>query len=148
MTGCLAWQGAALAAATVPPTGEPVEFGAWTGVRYRIVIDPDWLAADESHVYVQAAEQVFVLDPETGSITTTVDVASDLCQGIGAALDGVWTCSGTDVIPIDEDRGTTGTPIPVNKAAQHGHLVTGFERLWVLTGDAARWSVSTPRPVT
>ncbi len=51
--GCLALPSAALAASgtsTVPPTGEPVEFGAWTGVRFRILIDPDWLAADEDHV--------------------------------------------------------------------------------------------------
>lgn len=72
--------------ASAAPAGEPVEFGAWTGVRYRIVIDPDWLAADEGHVYVQAAEQVYVIDPDTGAIAMTVANASDLCQGIGAGL--------------------------------------------------------------
>jgi len=41
------------------------------------------------------------------------------------------------VIPIDPDSGTRGTPIPVNKTAQHGHLATGFDRLWVLTGDGS-----------
>ena len=134
---CLALPGAVVAAGTEPPAGEPVDFGAWTGVQYRIIIDPDWLAADDSHVYIQAAEQVYVLDPKTGSITATVVIASDGCQGIGAGLGGVWTCSGNDVIPIDQDSATIGTPIAVNKTAQQGHLATGFERLWVLTGDGS-----------
>jgi len=134
--GCLALPSAALVASgasTVPPTGEPVEFGAWSGVRFRILIDPDWLAADEDHVYIQSVEHVSALDPESGAITTAVEVASDHCQGIGAGLGGVWTCSGSDVIPIDQHNGTTGTPIPINKSAEQGHLPTGFDRLWVLT---------------
>jgi len=102
-------------------------------VRFRILIDPDWLAADADHVYIQSAEHVYALDPESGAITTAVEVASDHCQGIGAGLGGVWTCSGTDVIPIDQHNGTTGTPIPINKSAEQGHLPTGFDRLWVLT---------------
>jgi outer membrane protein assembly factor BamB len=117
--------------------GEPVEFGSWTGVRYLILIDPDWLVADEGNAYVQAAEQVYVLDPETGAVRTTIVNASDGCQGIGAGLGGVWTCSGTDVIPLDPNSATTGAPISVNKTAQQGHLAVGSERLWVLTGDGS-----------
>jgi hypothetical protein len=144
VSGCLAWPGAALGAATVPPAGEPVEFGAWTGVRHRIVGDPDWLAADDSHVYVRAAEYVHVLDPESGAITTTVDIAMDLCQGIGAGLGAVWSCSGSDLIRIDPDAGEVDTSIPVNKSAQHGHLATGFDRLWVLTGDGSTLAAVDP----
>lgn len=138
LLGCLGLPGEVADATTVPPDGgEPVEFGEWTGVRFRIVVDPDWLAADDDHVYVRSAEHVFVLDPRTGVVTTTVKVASDHCQGIGAGLGGVWTCSGTDVIPIDPESGTAGSPIAINKAVEHGHLVTGFDRLWVLTGDGS-----------
>lgn len=126
------------AAATVPPQeAEPVEFGRWSGVRYRLPGGPDWLAADEDGVFLRRDSGLIdMLDPATGSILQTVDVG-EFCQGIGAGFARVWTCSGTDVVPIQVRDGEIGTPIPVGKTAEQGHLATGFDRVWVLTGDGS-----------
>jgi streptogramin lyase len=142
---CLALPGSAVVAeppATVPSEpGEPVEFGAWTGVRYRLP-SPDWLAADDEHVYVRRdTGHIEVLDPATGGITATIDVEFDysghFCAGIGAGSAGVWSCKSSDVVHVDPNTGEVGAPLDLNKSAEQGHLVNAFERVWVLIGDGS-----------
>jgi hypothetical protein len=123
-----------------PPEPEPVEFGRWSGVRFRLPGGPDWLAADARQVYVRRDDgHVDMLSPATGAINLTVDVGGDFCQGIGAseADFGVWTCSGRDVVSIHPGTGEVGDPITVNKAAEQGHLVVAFHRVWILVGDGS-----------
>jgi streptogramin lyase len=128
--------------ATVPPEpGEPVEFGAWTGLRHRLP-SPDWLAADEDHVYVRRdTGHVEVLDPLTGVSTASLDVEFDFsghfCAGIGAGPSGVWSCKSTDVVRVDPNSGEVGAPLGLSKSAEQGHLVNAFEHVWVLIGDGS-----------
>jgi outer membrane protein assembly factor BamB len=118
------------------PEPEPFESGAWSGTRLRIIGGPDWLAADEQHVYVRRDDgHVDMLNPETGAITLTVDVGGDFCQGIGAGDVTIWTCSDRDVVSIHPGTGEFGSPIAVGKATEQGHLVVAFHRVWVLAGD-------------
>jgi hypothetical protein len=154
--GCLALPGssvAARAAHTAPPVpGEPVDFGPWTGTRFRLP-SPDWLAADGDHVYVRRdTGHIEVLDPVTGVITATIDVEFDysghFCAGIGAGPAGVWSCKSTDVVHVDPDSGEVGAPLGVNKSAEQGHLITAFERVWVLLGDGSTLAAVDPESGT
>ena len=59
------------------------------------------------------------------------------CQGIGAGFGAVWTCLDSDIVGIDPETAELGAPIAAGKAAEQGHLATGFDRVWVLTGDGS-----------
>ncbi|MGY1743300.1 MULTISPECIES: outer membrane protein assembly factor BamB family protein [unclassified Blastococcus] len=97
---------------------------------------PDWLATDGEAVWVRLdGGEVLLLDPETGETEATVAVGGDVCQGIGAGLGFVWSCSGTDIARVDPATGEVDATFPVNKAYSQGHLATAAGLLWVLTGD-------------
>ena len=112
--------------------------------RFALSGEPDWLAADDHHLYVkQDSGTVTAIDPTTNAIAWEVDVASDLCQGIGAGFGSVWACApkeGTDadhVVRVDATTHQVAATIDVEKDPSQGHLVTGFGRVWVLTSSPA-----------
>jgi outer membrane protein assembly factor BamB len=74
---------------------------------------------------------------DTGDIGVTVKVSGEPCQGLGAGLDAVWACAGTDVVRIDPQTGEVTATLRVGKTFTQGHLVTAFDRLWILTGDGS-----------
>lgn len=126
--------------ATSPPDvpSEPVQFGEWEGTRYRLTGGPDWMVADDEHVYLRRdSGQIDVIQPSTGAIIRSVQIQSPLCQGIGVGGGRVWTCVNSDVISFDPVTGEVGDPIGIVKAHEQGHLPVAFGRLWVLIGDGS-----------
>src|SRR5436853_4402362 len=65
--------------------------------------DPDWLAADESGVWVQRnSGEVALVDPATNELAFAVPLGDiSLCQGIGASFGSGWACKRSDVVRID-----------------------------------------------
>ena len=101
--------------------------------------DPDWLAADEHGVWVQRASgEITLIDPATSEEAGSVSVGPmDLCSGLGASYGAIWTCVGSDVARIDPETFEVVAQLAVNKQAVQGHLVGGFDRVWVLTSDGS-----------
>jgi hypothetical protein len=107
-------------------------------VRFRVP-SPDWLAADDSFVYVKLDRGAVVrLDPANGDQLAEIELNHDLCQGIGAGFGSVWACSGTGVARIDPTTDTVTATIAVNKTFTQGHLATGFDAVWVLIDDGSQ----------
>lgn len=96
---------------TVPTTtaaaaaGEALRLGAHDAVRIELLGGPDWLAADESFLYVKLdGGRVDRIDPATGTVVASAQISGEGglsgsgCQGIGVGFDSVWTCHGTDSV--------------------------------------------------
>ncbi len=115
---------------------DSLEIGGREATSVRILGSPDWLTADDEHVYVMRDEGGFnALDPETAEVVSSFDIDGQRCQGLGAAAGAVWTCAGSDLIHVDPSTGEVQATVPVTKAAEQGHLVVAFGRVWVLLGD-------------
>ena len=101
--------------------------------------DPDWLTADERGLWVfRQSGEITLIDTATNDVAGTVDVGdTELCSGIGASFDSVWTCQRSDVLRIDPDAMEVTHRSRVRKQAAQGHLVGGFGHVWVLTGDGS-----------
>ncbi len=101
--------------------------------------DPDWLVADEHGLWVfRQSGELTLVDPSTNEVAGTVTVGdTNLCSGIGASFDSVWTCKVGDVLRIDPDAMEITHRFRVRKQAAQGHLVGGFGHVWVLTGDGS-----------
>ena len=101
--------------------------------------DPDWLAADDSGVWVQLGSgELTLIDPATNDVAMSVDVGDiKLCQGVGASFGSGWTCLSSDVVRVDPTTEKVVARLPMHKQAQQGHLVGAFDHVWVLTGDGS-----------
>jgi streptogramin lyase len=139
---------AASTTSTAPPTtvlapeGYPVtDVADRQDARLRID-SPDWLATDGTSLWVKRDDgSVERIDPETNEVISTVDNDGAHCAGIGVGFGSVWTCSVAGEAPhvarYDAETGELQATIPVVKAAIQGHLATGFDHVWVLTGDGS-----------
>ena len=67
--------------------------------------DPDWLVADEHGLWVfRQSGELTLVDPATNEVAGTVSLGeTNLCSGIGASFDSVWTCKVGDVLRVDPD---------------------------------------------
>src|SRR5262245_55880673 len=89
----------------------------------EVLGSPDWLATDEHGLWVKLDNSsVVLIDPATNQIVDTVDLAGDLCQGLGAGDGSIWACSDTDVARIDATYHDVLAVIPAGKAASQGEL--------------------------
>ena len=93
--------GASESAESSPYSYETVEFGGREAISVRIPGDPDYMAADDEHVYVRGARGFNALDPETAEVLSSFEIDAQFCDGVGAAAGTVWTCSGTDVVRVE-----------------------------------------------
>lgn len=106
--------------------------------RWEVLTSPDWLASDGERIFVKGdSGAIDAVDPATDELTRVAEVASAPCQGIGFGFGSLWTCAESDVVRIDPATGEVTSTLAVGKAAAQGHLPTGFERVWVLTGDGS-----------
>lgn len=107
--------------------------------RLTLAGEPDWLAVDEHGIWVQQGSGVIArVDPATSEATEGVDVGViEHCQGMGASYGAVWTCAGSDVLRLDPETFDVVARVKVQKQATQGHLVGGFDRVWVLTSDGS-----------
>lgn len=106
--------------------------------RWRLPGGPDWLAVDDAGVWIKRDDgTVDRITPDTGEIDLTIQLGGELCQGLGIGLGAVWACAGSDVVRLDPQTGQVVATLAVGKAASQGHLVTAFDRLWILTGDGS-----------
>lgn len=107
----------------------------------RITLDggPDWLAVDRRGVWVlRDSGELTLVDPQTNEVADAVDLGDlNLCSGLGAAFDSIWTCLGSDVVRVDPKSLEVVNRFAVHKQAAQGHLVGGFSRVWVLTSDGS-----------
>ena len=109
----------------------------------RLRLDsPDWLAADGSTLWVKRDDgSVERIDPETNEVISTVHNEGAHCGGIGVGFGSVWTCTVEGEAPhvarYDAETGEHQATIPVVKASIQGHLATGFDHVWVLSGDGS-----------
>jgi outer membrane protein assembly factor BamB len=126
-------------ATSIAPEGFPVvPADAVQEERWRLPGGPDWLAADDSGVWVKHDDGAVAHVPaDGGEVDLTVELGGDKCQGLGVGLDAVWACAGADVARIDPATGEVDAVLSVGKAFSQGHLVTASGRLWVLTGDGS-----------
>lgn len=123
--------------ASAGPTTTPVE--DVLVAQLELPGDPDWLAADENGVWVQRGSgEVALVDPATNELAFAVPLGDiSLCQGIGASFGSGWACKRSDVVRIDPATRKVVATLPVHKQAAQGHLVGGYDRLWVLVGDGS-----------
>lgn len=131
-------------APTIPPstTVNPTTSLSTGGVaqlqQVEIFGGPDWLAADDTGVWVKLnVGEVQLVDPATATVVAEVTIhepGDQLCQGIGTGFGSVWTCAGTDVVRVDPATRTVQSRLALNKISGQGHLVAHDDRMWVLTG--------------
>jgi hypothetical protein len=127
----------------VDVAGEQLRLGEHDAARIEMPF-PDWLAADESFLYVKLdSGAVNRVDPVTGAVVDTAEIAGEGglsgsgCQGIGIGFDSIWTCHSSDVVRMGLNPFTEVSRIAAGKTASQGHLATGFDRVWVLQGDGS-----------
>jgi outer membrane protein assembly factor BamB len=125
------------ATTSTAPEGFPVVAAdAVQEQRWRLPGGPDALAVDDAGVWVKHDDGTVVhVDAATGEVDVTTQVEGDTCQGLGSGLGWVWACAGPGLARIDPATGEIDDVLPVEKAFSQIHLVTGFDRLWVLSGD-------------
>jgi YVTN family beta-propeller protein len=133
--------GASETSGVAPAASVPVT--TFTEAERIRITDPDWMAADDQHVYVKLdTGHVLRLDPQSGLTLGDTDIGGELCQGIGAAFGSVWSCRGLDdgdaIVRIDPATDQVVATIDVRKARMQGNLAGGFDRLWVLSADGAQ----------
>lgn len=105
--------------------------------QLTLVGGPDWLAADSNGLWVRHdSGELTLVDPETNQVVDSADLGDpDLCAGLGAAYDSIWTCGASEVLRVDPESLEVVSRFAVKKQAVQGHLVGGFDRIWVLTSD-------------
>ncbi len=75
------------------------------------------------------------MDPATNEVARSANLgATNLCSGIGTSYDAVWTCVGSDVLRLDPETLEVVARLAVQKQAVQGHLVGGFDSVWVRNG--------------
>ncbi len=119
------------------PTSRPV--GELEVARVDLTGAPDWLAADDTGVWVKHDDGTLSLvDPGSRRVVDSVDLGGELCAGLGAAYDAIWSCSGADVVKVDPGSLEVTATFELDRQVLQGHLVGAFDRVWVLTGDGSR----------
>lgn len=108
--------------------------------RFDILGGPDWLAQGFGSVWVKIDRGVVGrIDPANNSIQVEIPVSDDLCQGIGASPEAIWSCSRepdqpTHIIRIDPSANENTVTIEVGKTPDQGNLVYARGQIWVLNG--------------
>lgn len=127
---------ATAASASDPGLYQSVQVGDREAMSVRVLGGPDWLAADEMHVYAKRDDGgVTVFDPTTGEVVNSFDIQGERSSGLGAAAGRVWVCAGGNLTRLDPLTGEVQASVAVSKAAEQGHLGIGFGRIWILLGD-------------
>lgn len=122
--------------ASDPDLYQSVQVGDREAMSVRVLGGPDWLAADETHVYAKRDDGgVTVFDPATGEVVNSFDIQGERSNGLGAAAGRVWVCAGGNLTRLDPRTGEVQASVAVSKAAEQGHLGVGFGRIWILLGD-------------
>jgi hypothetical protein len=106
--------------------------------RFDLPGGPDWLAESGGSVWVKMDDgRVLRIDPATNEIVAEVEVSSDLCQGLGANEEAVWTCDGRDLVRIDPGTNEVVATVAADKIAEQGQIPVASDAAWVLTGDGS-----------
>jgi hypothetical protein len=111
------------------------------GTRLEIPGGPDYLAVVGEAVWVKTdAGKVVPVDAATTTVGTGVAVSDELCQGLGAGDDVLWTCSGEtgDVVRVDPAAGTVAATVAAGKINAQGQIPVAFAHAWVLVGDGSQ----------
>ena len=118
--------------------GDELRLGEHDALGIELLGGPDWLAADDSFLYVKLdAGRIDRVDPTGAVVGSVATGANELCQGIGIGFDSVWTCFGTQIVRIGLEPFEEVARIDAEKASLQGHLATGFDRVWVLQRDGS-----------
>lgn len=125
-------------AADAKPAGPVTPIGRATEAKLQLGGDNDWLTSDGSAVWVQDFAKVRRIDPTTNTVTASVEVKDEICQGLGFGDGSIWSCGGGGIVRVDPVTATVVSTIPLDKSADQGHLPVVAGRVWVITGvDAA-----------
>ncbi len=131
------------AAPVTVPVAEPAEVEATpieprVEARLELPGGPDWLATGAGSVWVKMDDgTVSRIDPATNRVTAEIEVADQLCQGLGASDEAVWSCADGGVVRIDPATERVAATVDVEKIADQGQIPVAFGRAWVLTGDGS-----------
>ncbi len=120
-------------------TAVPVEQRG--GERLEIGGNPDWLAASSGAIWVKADSGTLVrVDAESLKVSPPVAVADELCQGIGATDEVIWSCAGESgqVARVDPGSGEVAAPVEAGKINVEGQIPVAFGHAWMLVDDGSR----------
>ena len=109
--------------------------------RLDISGGPDYLATTDDAIWIKTdSGMVIPVDPETGKPGKGIEVSDVLCQGLGSADDGLWTCSGEtgDIVRIDAVSGKVSPPVAAGKINVQGQIPVAFDHAWVLVDDGSQ----------
>ncbi len=108
--------------------------------HWQLLGGPDWLADGFGSVWVKVDQgDVRRIDPATNTILTEIPVSDDLCQGLGASPEAIWSCTRDfdqpiHIARIDPASDEVIATIVVGKAPDQGKLVYARGKIWVLNG--------------
>jgi hypothetical protein len=108
--------------------------------RLQLLGGPDWLAVGFGSLWVRLDRGVVLrINPEGNSIDAEVSVTSQLCQGLGASPEAIWTCSREvdqpiHVARIDPSTNEVVATVEVGKSPDQGRLVYANDRIWIISG--------------
>lgn len=131
-TCALLWVPVMAGAARRPVPTTPLE--RVTEARIEGGGEPDWLVSDGSSIWVQRPFEAFRIDPTTNTVTATVTVEDEVCQGLGFGDGSVWRCADGGIVRIDPATATVLAYFPLDKSRDQGHLPVVAGRVWVITG--------------
>lgn len=108
--------------------------------RLQILGGPDWLTQGFGSLWVRLDRGVVLrINPADNSIEAEVAVTNELCQGIGASPEAIWTCSQEFDQPIhaariDPSTNQVSATVEVGKNPDQGRFVFANGRTWILNG--------------
>jgi hypothetical protein len=108
--------------------------------RLVLIAGPDWLAEGFGSVWVKVdSGDVRRIDPATNSVVAEIPVSNELCQGIGASAEAIWSCSREPdqpihIVRIDPSANESAATIEVGKTPDQGNLVYARGQIWILKG--------------
>jgi DNA-binding beta-propeller fold protein YncE len=125
--------------ATVRADVEATPIDARVTKRLVMAGGPDWLAASAGSLWVKQDDGTVVrIDPRDSTEIASIAVAEELCQGIGADDEAVWSCTDGGVVRIDPATNKVAATVNVDKASDQGQIPVAFGRAWVLVGDGGK----------
>jgi len=110
---------------------------------------PDWMVSAFGSLWVKRDDgAVTRVDPETGKVIAETGPSrppAEICQGIGASDDAIWSCPRVGSITrIDPATNSTATTVRIAKLAVQGRIVSAADRVWVIT-DTGKLTAIDPR---
>jgi hypothetical protein len=78
------------------------------------------------------------IDPARTTELKSIQVADELCQGLGADDRAVWTCTDAGLARIDPATDKVAAEVKVDKQKDQGQIPVAFGHAWVLTGDGSK----------